>query len=50
MLWPAALWRTSLYGRQDGHLTRIGADFLPDAQGTVLRVLYGRFVGDHRPL
>lgn len=36
--------------RQDGNMTRIGADFLLDENGIVERAHYGRFVGDHLPL
>ncbi len=31
----------------DGHLNRIGADFLIDEQGIIQIAYYGKFVGDH---
>ncbi|NBV14320.1 MAG: hypothetical protein EBS07_09680 [Sphingobacteriia bacterium] len=39
----------SSYAR-DGHLNRIGADFLVDTNGIVQVAYYGKFVGDHLPV
>ena len=33
--------------KRDGHLNRIGADFLVDENGIVQVAYYGKFVGDH---
>lgn len=35
---------------RDGHLNRIGADFLIDDQGIIHTAYYGKFVGDHLPV
>ena len=35
---------------RDGHLNRIGADFLIDENGIIHTAYYGRFVGDHLPV
>src|ERR1051326_1839141 len=35
---------------RDGHLNRIGADFLIDEHGIIHTAYYGKFVGDHLPL
>jgi thioredoxin-dependent peroxiredoxin len=35
---------------QDGNFNRIGADFLIDERGVVVRSYYGKFVGDHLPV
>ena len=34
----------------DGHLNRIGADFLIDGNGIIRVAYYGKFVGDHLPV
>ena len=39
----------SKYDR-DGHLNRIGADFLIDENGIIRTAYYGKFVGDHLPV
>jgi peroxiredoxin len=36
--------------KRDGHLNRIGADFLIDENGTIQSAYYGKFVGDHLPV
>jgi peroxiredoxin len=36
--------------KQDGHLDRIGADFLINADGTLHTAYYGAYVGDNLPL
>ena len=36
--------------KRDGHLNRIGADFLIDENGVVQVAYYGKFVGDHLPV
>lgn len=36
--------------KQDGNMTRIGADFLIDEKGVVKKAYYGGYVGDHLPL
>ena len=36
--------------KRDGHLNRIGADFLIDENGNVRTAYYGKFVGDHFPV
>jgi peroxiredoxin len=36
--------------KRDGHLNRIGADFLIDENGMVQVAYYGKFVGDHLPV
>lgn len=35
---------------RDGHLNRIGADFLIDENGVIQIAYYGKFVGDHLPI
>ena len=35
---------------RDGHLNRIGADFLIDENGIIQVAYYGKFVGDHLPV
>lgn len=35
---------------RDGHLNRIGADFLVDENGIIQTAYYGKFVGDHLPI
>jgi len=35
---------------REGHLNRIGADFLIDENGIIKVAYYGRFVGDHLPV
>ena len=35
---------------RDGHLNRIGADFLIDESGIIHTAYYGKFVGDHLPI
>lgn len=35
---------------RDGHLNRIGADFLIDEKGIIHTAYYGKFVGDHLPV
>ena len=35
---------------RDGHLNRIGADFLIDENGIIRTAYYGKFVGDHLPV
>lgn len=35
---------------RDGHLNRIGADFLIDEEGIIQIAYYGKFVGDHLPV
>ncbi len=32
---------------RDGHLNRIGADFLVDENGIIIKAYYGKYVGDH---
>jgi hypothetical protein len=39
----------SNYSR-DGHLNRIGADFLIDETGIIQVAYYGKYVGDHLPV
>jgi peroxiredoxin len=36
--------------KQDGNTNRIGADFLIDENGNVVRAYYGKFIGDHLPI
>lgn len=36
--------------KQDGHLDRVGADFVIDPSGRIVRAHYHRFVGDDLPL
>jgi peroxiredoxin Q/BCP len=36
--------------KRDGHLNRIGADFLIDENGIIQIAYYGKFVGDHLPV
>ncbi|MFI5163819.1 MAG: peroxiredoxin family protein [Bacteroidia bacterium] len=36
--------------KRDGHLNRIGADFLIDENGIIRSAYYGKFVGDHLPV
>ncbi|MBI4945818.1 MAG: redoxin domain-containing protein [Bacteroidetes bacterium] len=36
--------------KRDGHLNRIGADFLIDENGIIHTAYYGKFVGDHLPV
>jgi peroxiredoxin Q/BCP len=36
--------------KRDGHLNRIGADFLIDENGIIQVAYYGKFVGDHLPV
>lgn len=45
---PRELYRRKI--RQDGSMSRIGADFLIDESGVVQRAYYGRFLGDHLPV
>ncbi len=35
---------------RDGHLNRIGADFLVDENGIIQKTYYGKFVDDHLPV
>ena len=35
---------------RDGHINRIGADFLVDENGIIHIAYYGKFVGDHYPV
>ncbi|MEI7802248.1 MAG: redoxin domain-containing protein [Bacteroidota bacterium] len=35
---------------RDGHLNRIGADFLIDENGIIQKAYYGKYVGDHLPV
>ncbi len=35
---------------QDGNTDRIGADFLLDEHGKIIRAYYGKYVGDHLPV
>ena len=35
---------------RDGHLNRIGADFLVDENGIIQKAYYGKYVGDHLPI
>jgi thioredoxin-dependent peroxiredoxin len=35
--------------KQDGHLTRIPAEFMVDERGNLKLAHYGRFIGDHLP-
>lgn len=35
--------------KQDGNANRIGADFLIDEKGNIIRAYYGNYVGDHLP-
>lgn len=36
--------------KQDGTQDRIGAEFLIDENGNLLKVYYGKFIGDHLPI
>ena len=36
--------------KQDGHLTRIPAEFIVDERGNLKLAHYGRFIGDHLPI
>lgn len=36
--------------KQDGSMSRIGADFLIDKQGNVKTAYYGKYLGDHVPI
>lgn len=36
--------------KQDGNMSRIGADFLIDEKGIVKKAFYGAYIGDHLPV
>ena len=36
--------------KQDGSMSRIGADFLIDEDGKIKKAYYGKYLGDHIPL